>query len=246
MLPLVITVIWQGGLLFKVLTVLFTVAMAWEWNRMVKGHFGLSGLVITLVGVCTIFTISYGYTTISLVIIIGSSAMIVSFGTEGKWPAAGILYISLPCIALVWLRETDGPETLLWLFFVVWITDIVAYGAGRCIGGPRLAPSVSPGKTWAGAIGGLLAAMLVGCVIAVLLDLTVPWILVAASAGISIVAQLGDLAESKLKRHFGVKDSGRLIPGHGGVLDRVDGVVAAAPVVAAAVLLVGGGIRLWG
>ncbi len=212
---------------------------------MVKGHLGLSSIFVTFVGVSATIAVSLGYTQIAL-LVIGISATMVWPGTGGRWSAIGILYISLPCAALVWLRATDGPETLLWLFLVVWVTDIAAYGIGRWIGGPRLAPSVSPGKTWAGAIGGLVAAMGAGGVIAVLLDLATPWVLVAASAGTSVVAQLGDLAESKLKRHFGVKDSGQLIPGHGGVLDRVDGLLAATPVVALAVFLSGGGVQFWG
>ncbi len=215
---------------------------------MVKGHLGLSSLVVTFVGGVATLAVSVGYTQTALVVI-GISAMMAMMvwpGKGGRWLTVGILYISLPCAALVWLRETDGPETLFWLFLIVWVTDIAAYGFGRWIGGPRLAPSVSPGKTWAGAIGGLVAAMWAGGGIAILLDLATPWVLVAASAGTSVVAQLGDLAESKLKRHFGVKDSGRLIPGHGGVLDRVDGLLATAPVVAAAVFLSGGGVQLWG
>ncbi len=243
MLPPVVTAIWLGAPLFDMLTILFAVIMAWEWNTMAKGRG--ADIAMPFFGVAATITAAIDYVMLSLVVVIGG-ATLVWLRTGNKWPAVGILYTALPCIALVWLRAADGPETLLWLFLVVWVTDITAYGVGRWIGGPRLAPSVSPGKTWAGAIGGLVAAMGVGGEVAVLLDLAAPWILVAASAGTSVVAQIGDLAESKLKRHFGVKDSGRLIPGHGGVLDRVDGVLAVAPVVAGAVLISGGGVRLWG
>ena len=144
--------------------------------------------------------------------------------------AAAIGYAALAVAALVWLR--DGPTGMVLIIFllaVVWATDIGAYLAGRFLGGARLAPSISPGKTWSGALGGLLAAAIAGALV-IALDrhlLSAPAVLIAAA--ISIAAQLGDLAESAAKRACGVKDSGRLIPGHGGLLDRIDGLLAAAP-----------------
>lgn len=244
MLPPVVMAIWLGAPVFNWLTALFAAVMAWEWNGMARGRFGGMAVVMLLVGVgAAIIAASYPLAALAMA---SSGAAVVGLGSGSGWLAIGTLYIALPCTALVWLRATDGPETLLWLFLVVWATDIAAYGVGRRIGGPRLAPFISPSKTWSGAIGGLAAAMGVGEGAALLLDLAVPWVLVAASAGVSMMAQLGDLTESRLKRHFGVKDSGWIIPGHGGVFDRVDGVLAAALVVAGAVLISGGGVRLWG
>ena len=140
---------------------------------------------------------------------------------------------------MLWLRGVPelGLALLVWLFVVVWTTDTAAYFAGRAIGGPRLAPAISPSKTWAGLCGGMLGAALTGALAAWLLGSG--RLLQAAGLGalLAVVAQLGDLVESGSKRAAGVKDSGTLIPGHGGLLDRVDGLLFAAPVFAAMVWL---------
>ena len=163
------------------------------------------------------------------------------------WLAAGLVYIAVPCIAMSWLRAT--PETglaiILWLLAVIWATDIGAYFAGRGIGGPKLAPRISPKKTWAGLAGGMIAAGVVGAVAAAVLDLPDSLELIAFSMTLAVVAQGGDLAESAVKRHFKVKDSGTIIPGHGGLLDRLDGLLTAAPAVAAVALMSGEGVLAW-
>ncbi len=163
------------------------------------------------------------------------------------WLAAGAVYIAVPCIAIIWLRSDAavGRQAIFWLFAVVWATDIGAYFAGRGIGGPKLAPRISPGKTWAGLLGGMVCAALVGAVTALLLDLSHTAQLIVISALLAVVAQAGDLLESMVKRRFGVKDSGHLIPGHGGVLDRLDGLLTAAPAVAALTLVAGEGVLAW-
>jgi phosphatidate cytidylyltransferase len=161
------------------------------------------------------------------------------------WVAAGVVYIGVPVLAILWLRGQDR-ETAFWLLLVVWATDSVAYAAGRLIGGWKLMPRVSPKKTWAGLIGGTIGAAIVGGVVAAALSLAIdPWILAGASAVLALVSQAGDLFESAVKRHFDAKDSGTLIPGHGGVLDRIDGLMAAAPAAALFCLLLGGGITVW-
>ena len=163
------------------------------------------------------------------------------------WLAAGAVYIAVPCIAIIWLRSDAavGRQAIFWLFAVVWATDIGAYFAGRGIGGPKLAPRISPGKTWAGLLGGMVCAALVGAATALLLDLSRAVPLIVISALLAVVAQAGDLLESMVKRRFGVKDSGHLIPGHGGVLDRLDGMLTAAPAVAALTLVTGEGVLAW-
>jgi len=160
--------------------------------------------------------------------------------------AAGMLYILLAAAALLWLRADPavGRTNLLFLLSLVWASDIGAYAAGRAIGGPRLAPRISPAKTIAGAIGGLLAAVAVGT-IAAAASSTHFVIAGALSAFLGMVAQAGDLAESYAKRRFGVKDSGRLIPGHGGLLDRVDALLAVALAAAVLALINGRGVLLW-
>ena len=157
---------------------------------------------------------------------------------------AGLGVAALAAAALIWLRigSGDGFAIILFLLAVVWCSDIGAYAAGRLIGGKRLAPAISPGKTWSGAAGGLLAAIAGGLMLSPAGD---P-LHTAVSAGVlGVVSQAGDLSESALKRHFGVKDSGRLIPGHGGLLDRLDGLIAVALVAAGWVLLIGRGDALW-
>jgi len=149
----------------------------------------------------------------------------------GPWNAAGLAYASLPALALAHLRGSDLPGLLaiLFLFAVVWVTDIFAYFVGRALGGPKLAPSISPGKTWSGAVGGLLGGAAAGTALALAAGVRLPLTAVLVLALLlSAVSQAGDLFESAVKRRQGVKDSGTLIPGHGGVMDRIDGLVAAA------------------
>ncbi len=150
------------------------------------------------------------------------------------WIALGAVWVAVPCVLLLWLARPGiaGRGTVLWLFAVVWATDIGAYVFGRAIGGPRLAPTWSPNKTWAGLVGGMVCAGIVGWATTLILASVTVLPLVAASAGLAIVEQFGDLAESVAKRRFGVKDSSGLIPGHGGLLDRLDGLLAVIPAVA--------------
>lgn len=159
------------------------------------------------------------------------------------WQSAGIFYILLPCISLIALRGLPhGLSFILWILAVVWATDIAAYFAGRMIGGPKLAPTISPNKTWAGLGGGVIAASLVGLIVALLHSSAHPVGLAFLSGILAIIAQAGDLLESGLKRHFGIKDSGAIIPGHGGLLDRVDGILTVAPIAGLIIMLSGGGL----
>lgn len=157
------------------------------------------------------------------------------------WQVAGFVYALVPALALLWIRErfevggvAMGVELLLWVFVTTWSVDIGAYFAGRSIGGPRLAPAISPNKTWAGLLGGMVAAALFGGLWALLVQL--PAILILLAAPFAAAAQGGDLFESWVKRRGGVKDSGDWLPGHGGALDRLDGLVVVASLTAAAML----------
>ncbi|MDE2514549.1 MAG: phosphatidate cytidylyltransferase [Rhodospirillales bacterium] len=160
---------------------------------------------------------------------------------------AGLFYILLPMAGLAFLRDDAavGRINTLFLVLLVWATDIGAYVAGRALGGPKLAPAISPGKTITGALGGLAAALAVGIGAWALQGGSIIRALGIAVA-LSVVAQLGDLGESALKRRLGVKDSGASIPGHGGLFDRLDGLLAAAPLAALLALAAGAGVVLWG
>jgi phosphatidate cytidylyltransferase len=143
----------------------------------------------------------------------------------------GMLYLGVPSFALLAL-EWARFDLVFWLMLVTWSTDIFAYFAGRAIGGPKLAPRISPNKTWAGLLGGMAGAAVIGAAAAWLFELDAAFLLAGAPFG--LLAQLGDLYESSVKRRLGVKDSGTILPGHGGVLDRLDGLL---PVILATLLL---------
>jgi len=169
------------------------------------------------------------------------------------WLAAGIGYAAVLLFAPLILRRDPevGFVAILFLFAVVWTTDIAAYFAGRAFGGPKLWPAVSPKKTWSGALGGTLGGIAAGVVTVKLMRVSVTPILVLVACFLSVVAQAGDLLESAFKRHFGAKDAGQLIPGHGGLMDRLDGFLTAATAAAMVGLIRGGleaparGLLLW-
>ena len=172
--------------------------------------------------------------------------------TQRGWAALGFGYASAPLFASVLIRldQVFGLTALMLVLLVVWMTDIGGYFAGRTIGGAKLWPRVSPKKTWAGAIGGLVLSLAVACGFASFgVGKWLPLLLLAA--GLSVVSQLGDLFESSVKRAFGVKDSSHIIPGHGGLLDRLDGFVFAVTAAAAIGFLragadgVGRGLMVW-
>ncbi len=152
------------------------------------------------------------------------------------WYVSGFVYALAAALALLWVRDRadNGIALVFWVFAIVWATDIGAYFTGRAIGGPKLAPAISPGKTWAGFYGGIVAATIVAGAWAMFTGLD-PVLLLLAPL-FSVAAQGGDLFESWMKRRAGVKDSGRLLPGHGGVLDRLDGLLPVAILTAASVL----------
>ena len=250
--PVALAAIWFGSPWLSVLAVAAAAVMGWEWGRLCQaGAWGKSGAVLSTVVVVAVLAGAVGAVTAAIAgAVIGAVVVYVLARQwrdgDAAWLAFGTVWVAVPCTLLLWLArpEHGGRATLLWLFAVVWATDIGAYATGRTIGGPRLAPRWSPGKTWAGLAGGILCAALAGWATTWVLGIAPAWPLVLTSGGLAIVEQFGDLAESVAKRRFGVKDSSSLIPGHGGLLDRLDGLLAVIPMVALLTLL-RGGVLIW-
>lgn len=229
-----------GGVLFWLLAVVAALFMMAEWATLAGasprekriGQFALS-VPLALMAPASILIEVHDFFTLGL---LAGAAFFVVIVTNRRQLAAGVLYCGLPVLALVVIRRQDeGVVYALWALALVWATDIGAFFAGRSIGGPKLAPRISPAKTWSGLLGGLLLATLLA--VAMRAEYALPLRLVLATPLLAILAQGGDLFESALKRRAGVKDSGNILPGHGGVLDRLDGVVPVAPVAALLVVL---------
>jgi phosphatidate cytidylyltransferase len=256
--PLPIAAIWLGGVYLTILTVAAAVVMAWEWGRLCSGGTSSSQGVAgahALIGVVAVAVVAASLSGIwaGALLALGGAVLVWRMALRERaaaplWFAAGSLWVALPCVILLWLAQSGGAGSrgvLFWVFAVVWATDIGAYAVGRGVGGPLLAPRWSPGKTWAGLLGGVFCAALAGWATAGVRGAAPVLPLVLISAGLAIVEQFGDLAESVAKRRFGVKDASGLIPGHGGLLDRLDGLLAVIPAVALLSLVGGGSVVTW-
>ena len=243
LLPVAVFCVWSGGFWFVTLVLLAVVGMAVEWAAMCRSR----PFVLAAGLVAAVWLAAWGAPLAGLAML-AAGLVIVPRLRMGDWPlAAGFPYLGLAGIALVWLR--DGPAgwpNTLFILVIIWGSDIGAYMIGRLIGGPKLAPAISPGKTVSGAIGGLVTASLAGLAVAACFssDFSSSRVIIL-TCGLGVVSQAGDLLESALKRHFGVKDSGALIPGHGGLLDRLDALLAVAPAAAGLALVVEQGGVLW-
>lgn len=243
LIPLALAAVWLGGLFFAALMAVAGLVMALEWTfilrlrRLAQAGFLLGGGVAAL-GVTLFF--GDAAPTVWIAALTGVGALAVGLGLAAgtrrlSWVGAAFVYCWAPVYALVWLRGAeDGLWLVAWILLAVWSTDVGGYFVGRAVGGPKLAPTISPNKTWSGLAGGVGLAVIVGTASAVAFELD-PTLSYAITSGLlAVCAQIGDITESAIKRHFGVKDSSRLIPGHGGLLDRVDGLVFVAPLVALA------------
>ena len=252
--PVAIALAYVGGIAWTVLVTLAAIGLFVEWLMITGLVRELRVLVpgvaaLLLAGVC----LMAGRPEAALVVVaIGMVALALLSGAQRGWATAGLLYAAAAELAsvLVRLDAAKGFAALMFVLLVVWVTDIGGYFAGRSIGGPKLWVRISPKKTWAGAVGGFVASLLVAAGFAAFeIGTTGP--LLVLGAVLSVASQLGDLFESAVKRRFGVKDSSHIIPGHGGVLDRLDGFVAA--VIVAAILGfvrggadgVGRGLMVW-
>lgn len=228
LLPIALICVWAGGVAFLLLLGFVTAGLLWEWLQLWRGAGGEAAAAARAPA-------------------LGDS------GWRGGHPGfplllAGLAAILLAAVCVGWLRSDPraGLGNLLFLLILVWASDSGAYAAGRMLGGARLAPRISPGKTIAGTVGGLASAILAGTGVALAVSRpTSLWHAAMVAGLLGMVAQAGDLLESYMKRRFGAKDSGRLIPGHGGLLDRLDALLAAALVAAVLALAQGRGVGLW-
>jgi phosphatidate cytidylyltransferase len=232
-----------GVMPFAVLVVLVALVVAWEWGRLVHGT-EAGAIVAVLIGAAALAGIlaAVGLVGLGLLALpIGAIlAALLSLGRNSIFSALGVFYAGLPTVALIWLRSdaSYGLLAVIFLVVVVVTADSASFVAGRLLGRAKLWPAVSPNKTWAGLIGAVIASAVVGGLFWFALPDASAVRLAVTGGVLALVAQAGDLAESALKRRFGAKDSGTLIPGHGGVMDRVDGLVAAAAVVGIAAIVI--------
>jgi phosphatidate cytidylyltransferase len=252
--PVAIAIAYAGGWLWTVLVTLAAIGLYVEWLTIIGAAREVRVVASGVVGLAISgFCLGIGRIDAALVALALGLAGVALLSLERRiWTATGFFYAAAAQLAsvLVRLDQVDGFIALIMILLVVWVTDIGGYFAGRGIGGPKLWTRVSPKKTWAGAIGGFAASLIIaGGFAACGLGKTGPMLLLGAA--LSVVSQFGDLFESAVKRRFGVKDSSHIIPGHGGLLDRLDGFVAAVVIAAIFGLLRGGvdgvgrGLMVW-
>jgi len=233
MVALAAAALLAGPAAFNALVFVLALLLSWEWSRLVHGrsadtvsavHIGATALAVGLAGL--------GFVGLGLLALpIGAIvATLLSLGRHSFFAALGVFYAALPAVILIWLRSdpTYGLRAAVYVILLVIAADTGAFFAGRGLAGPKLWPSVSPNKTWAGLLGGILAGGLAGALLAFAVPGGSALRLGATAAVLAFLAQMGDLMESAIKRRFGAKDTSALIPGHGGVMDRVDGLVIAA------------------
>lgn len=235
MLIVVLAATWLGGVYFAVLAAVIGVAVFWEWSKMTGlADRSLRGLTAGWCAVAVIaLNVVAGDMTLSLPLLAGFTVTLIlamMLWNWSWWLVGGVLYSGACIITLAAIRGDDaiGFVAMLFVFVIVWSTDILAYFVGRAIGGVKLAPRISPGKTWSGAIGGTVAGVIGGYLVVFSYFSVSGWWIPTLALVLSVLSQMGDLFESFIKRRFGAKDSSRLIPGHGGVMDRVDGLATAS------------------
>ena len=252
--PIAIAVAYAGSWWWIVPVTLLTIGLFVEWLTVVgsareKRVIAAGVVALTVAGLCL------GFARVELALValgLGAAATALLSSRQRGWTSGGFLYAGAAQMASVVVRldSATGFVALVFVMLIVWVTDIGGYFAGRGIGGAKLWPRVSPNKTWAGAIGGFGASLVIALGFAAL-DVGQAWPLLMLAAVLSVVAQLGDLFESAVKRRFGVKDSSHIIPGHGGLMDRLDGFVAAIVLASIFGLLRGGvdgvgrGLMVW-
>jgi phosphatidate cytidylyltransferase len=254
LVPTVLGAIWYGGGPFLLMIAIAIGLMAVEWGKMCAHDAPAEvAVTITVAVLAAVFAAYVGWYRSAWLLMVGGG-LLAAFITRHKAERAadaayGVVYIAPACIAMVWLRNPAG-ETFSWditpgvswmvlLFIITWAADICAFAVGSALKGPKLWPRFSPNKTWSGFVGGLIGSVLAAAAFAILTKMDLTWTTASVVGFVGGLATMaGDLWESMLKRRFGVKDSGDLIPGHGGLLDRVDGLLFASIAIAAARVIV--------
>lgn len=230
---------------WPMLVLIIVMGTAWEWNRMLSRSGSVEALAL-IAGLAVVTALAaFDLAAIAVIVSIVGFVVLVAVGKGRgrKTHAVGMLYFGLPSVALIWLAADprDGALALLLVMVVVWVTDSAAFFTGRMVGGPKLWPSVSPNKTWAGSIGGLAGGVVAGVIYAALAGVDALVSVGLLSLGLSVACQAGDLLESGIKRRFDIKDTSGLIPGHGGLMDRLDGLIGAVLLAAIVALIVSPG-----
>ena len=248
--PIALGAVYLGFPAFEAAVAVIAAAVVWEFTQIVEKS-GLTVRTGLAIG-ATVIAVVLASTNLVLACLVALAVWAYLFVSDksarrftNSSTQAGLICAALPSVCLILVHTTGGASTVFWLLAVVWGTDVGAYVFGRLIGGPRLAPVISPNKTWSGALGGLVCAVLAVALANTVLDFELNLLVIAATVCFSVVAQFGDLAESRFKRQHGVKDSGTWVPGHGGVMDRVDGLWSTAPLAALFCFMQQGGIATW-
>lgn len=235
LLPLPVLALYYGSPWFELLIAVALTAMGWEWEKLVLKRFTALGMAIAVTGVCCVFVLDINayiaWILPALMTVVLYFAVKKENVEHQKLFVFGVAYSVYPMVALTFMLQNFGWICTLWLIGTVWAMDTGAYAFGKTIGGPKMCPKISPKKTWAGLFGGMLTSALWGWGCAKLDGLQNIGAVIGVSAVLGAVSQGGDLFESWIKRYLGVKDSGNLIPGHGGIFDRTDALLAVAPIV---------------
>jgi phosphatidate cytidylyltransferase len=231
--PIAIAAAYFGGIAFIAFWAIAALAVLWEWDTLVCTHDRNTVLAtgaVTLAGSALLLAMDRSGISLTLIALGLFAVAALASKVRAAWCVAGLVYAAAILIAPVLLRRDAnlGFAAILFLFVIVWLTDITAYFVGRAVGGPKLMPRVSPNKTWSGAIGGTLAGVIGGVIVANQFGIQGLFATAVVALVLSVISQMGDLAESAIKRQFNAKDASQLIPGHGGLMDRLDGFVAAA------------------
>ncbi|CAO3422105.1 phosphatidate cytidylyltransferase [Azospirillum endophyticum] len=250
MAPVVLGAVWLGGWVFHALIAFGSVVAVSEWTNIVPSARRLPARLMAAIGIVVALMVQIAAGPAAALGAAAAFAVltaVVGGGPDRGLLGLGVLYVAAGMTGLMWLRDLPevGLSLFLFVLIAIWATDIGAYAAGRSIGGPKLAPRISPKKTWAGLIGGMTSSALFGWLVALAFGASRPDVALIVGAAVAVVGQAGDLFESALKRRYNVKDSGQLIPGHGGILDRIDGLLAAAPVLALFHAAVGTVLSWW-